>query len=129
MMLEISRRALDAIRAHAASDPAHEACGLLLGSAGRIEAAEPTGNVAGNPARHFEIDPAALFRAIRAERRGGATIVGYYHSHPGGRAEPSAIDRAMAAPDGKIWVIVGADGITAWRATERGFDRVELRPV
>lgn len=129
MILEISRAVLDAIRAHAAADPGREACGLLLGAAGRIEAMEAAANVADDPARHFEIDPAALFRAIRAERAGGPKLVGYYHSHPGGRAEPSAVDRAMAAGDGKIWVILADEKIAAWRATERGFEPVELLPV
>lgn len=129
MMLEISSAALAAIRAHVASDPAREVCGLLFGSACRIEAIEAAENVAADPVRHFEIDPAALFRAIRAERAGGPMLVGYYHSHPGGRAEPSATDRAMAAADGKAWLIVAGDEVTGWRATDPGFDRVELRPV
>ena len=56
-------------------------------------------------------------------RRGPAArrCVGYYHSHPTGPAEPSATDRAQASGDGRVWAIVGEDGVTFWRDDERGF--------
>lgn len=120
MRVGISSTVLDAIRLHAATEFPMEACGLLFGSEDRIEAAEPATNVAEDPARHFEIDPAALFAAIRAERAGGPRLLGYYHSHPGGIAAPSATDRAMAAPDGKLWLIVAGEEVTAWRAGAAG---------
>lgn len=125
-MLEISSVAMRAILAHAAADPAHEACGLLFGSPDRIEAAEPAANVAPDPARRFEIDPAALFRAIRAERAGGPKLLGYYHSHPNGSAEPSATDRAMASGDDRIWLIVGGGSVTAWRASPDGLMQIRF---
>lgn len=127
MKVAISRTALAAIRAHAAREPAQEACGLLLGAAGMVTEARPAANVAPDPARHFEIDPAALFAAIRAERAGGAALIGYYHSHPSGDARPSARDAADAAPDGRLWLIVAGAEITAWRATADGFVAVELQ--
>ncbi|MBS0503748.1 MAG: M67 family metallopeptidase [Proteobacteria bacterium] len=126
MMLEISRRALDAIRSHAASDPAREVCGLLFGSVQRIEAAEAVINVADNPARRFELDPAALFRAIRAERAGGPPLTGYYHSHPGGCASPSQEDVANAREDGKVWLITSAGQVTAWRLRAGAFEPVVM---
>jgi proteasome lid subunit RPN8/RPN11 len=48
-------------------------------------------------------------------------VVGYYHSHPAGPAEPSATDQSMATGDRRIWAIAGADGVTFWRDEERGF--------
>jgi desampylase len=128
MRVQISSEALAAIRAHAASDPEREVCGLLLGT-DTVEAAQPALNVAADPLRHFEIDPASLFAAIRAERTGGPRLLGYYHSHPRGRAEPSVTDQASAAEDGKIWVIVGADEVRAWRAGENGLDAIELSQI
>lgn len=125
--IEISTRALVAIRSHAASSPDYEVCGLLFGEAGRIDAAEPARNVAADPARHFEIDPSALFRAIRAERAGAVTLVGYYHSHPQGIAEPSETDRQSAAADGKIWFIVADDEVAAWRFDGTAFESVAIR--
>ena len=77
-------------------------------------------NVAADPARRFEIDPGALIAALRAERGGGETVIGYWHSHPSGDATPSATDAAMAAADGKIWLIVAGGTVTAWRAGATG---------
>jgi len=126
MKLGISRTVLDAIRSHAAAEAPREACGLLFGTAARIDAAMAAVNVADDPERHFEIDPTVLFAAIRAERAGGPKLVGYYHSHPSGHAEPSETDRAMAAPDGKLWLIVAGDAVTGWRAGPDGFTPVEI---
>jgi proteasome lid subunit RPN8/RPN11 len=126
MKTRISSTVLHAIRAHAAAEAPREACGLLFGTPDRVHAATATGNVADDPERHFEIDPAALFAAIRAERTGGPRIAGYYHSHPGGRAEPSETDREMAVADGKLWLIVASDAVTGWRAGPDGFTSVEI---
>jgi len=130
-MLEISSAALDRIVASAHADSAREACGLLFGDDARIDTAEPCANVAADPARTFEIDPAALFAALRAERAGGARLIGYWHSHPSGDVRPSATDAAMAAADGKLWLIVGGNAIGVWRAqadaTRGGFVAVPYR--
>lgn len=97
-----------------------EACGLLFGDDEAISAAAVTANVAEMPERTFEIDPTALFAALRAERAGGPKIVGYWHSHPSDDATPSATDAAMAAPDGKLWLIATRETVTLWRAGEAG---------
>jgi len=105
----------------------NECCGLLLGRAGRIECAVPCANVHADPARHFEIDPAALIAAHKAARGGGPQLLGYYHSHPMGRAEPSATDRALAGGDGRIWAIVAGGAIALWRDSPGGFEALPLR--
>ncbi len=99
----------------AAADP-HEVCGLLLGREGAILNVRPAVNVAPDPARHFELDPAVLIAAHRAARAGGPAILGHYHSHPSGHAEPSATDAANAAPDGSLWLIVGSGAARLWVA-------------
>jgi proteasome lid subunit RPN8/RPN11 len=110
----------DLLREAELTSPA-EACGILLGHGGRIEQVVPTGNVHPTPRTHFEIDPQALIDAHRAARQGGPEVLGYYHSHPTGPAEPSATDRAMAAGDGRVWAIVGAGDVTFWRDDRHGF--------
>jgi proteasome lid subunit RPN8/RPN11 len=121
MTARISRAVLDAILARAAADPARECCGLLLGADGRIEAAVPAANVADDPARRFEIDPAALIAAHKAARGGAPGPLGHYHSHPSGDPVPSATDAAQAAPDGRLWLIVTpAGGHALWRAEADG---------
>lgn len=131
MRCSISRSALAAIRAHAARDAPNEACGLLFGQGDAIDATLATANVVPDPERRFEIDPSALFAALRAERAGGATLLGYYHSHPSGDATPSRADADAAVPDERLWLIVAGTDATLWRAVDGGavhgrFDAVEL---
>jgi proteasome lid subunit RPN8/RPN11 len=113
--LLIAADVLAALLADARSDPAHERCGLLLGSGSVAVGFAPAANVAADPARHFEIDPAVLIAAHREARGGGAAVIGCYHSHPQGCAEPSATDAAMAASDGGYWLIVTGDDVQAWQ--------------
>ena len=117
----ISRCVIDTIHAAAEKAAPREACGLLFGDFDAISDVQVTENVAENPERHFEIDPKALFAALRAERAGGPKLAGYWHSHPSGDATPSAIDAAMAEGDGKLWLIVGDGSMTLWRADDAGF--------
>ncbi|HMT48039.1 MAG: hypothetical protein RL702_765 [Pseudomonadota bacterium] len=105
----------------------YECCGLLLGQGSRIETALPCTNVHPDPARHFEIDPAALIAAHRAARGGGHQVLGYYHSHPTGRAEPSPTDRAQSSGDGRIWAIVAGGTVALWRDLPTGFEALPLR--
>ena len=131
MAVTISSDALDFIRKSAAASPDFEVCGLLLGEGDHIVAAVACANVAAEPGHRFEIDPAALIAAHRAARAGGPGVVGHYHSHPTGLAEPSPRDAADAAPDGSIWLIAGGAAVTAWRAVAAGerhgrFDRLAL---
>ena len=121
MKLRVSRPALERILSEAERTAPEECCGILLGSPEAIEAARATANVARDRMGRFEIDPQALVDAHREARRGGPQIAGYFHSHPGGPAEPSNIDRASAAGDGMIWAIVGEAGVAFWRDEEAGF--------
>lgn len=123
MAITISPQALTAMLNAAHDARPHEACGLLLGTGSRIERAVPTANVAPDPAKHFEIDPSALIAAHRAARDGsGPEVVGYFHSHPNGLAQPSATDAQSAARDRRVWVIVANGGITCWRDGPDGFE-------
>ena len=127
--LRISSAALARIVAEA-NATADEICGLLLGDPAE---AWPCRNVHTEPARHFEIDPAALLRAYRQARAGGARIVGCYHSHPSGDATPSLSDARNAAVDGSIWLIAAGGEARAWVAREGGalhgrFDPVAIAP-
>jgi proteasome lid subunit RPN8/RPN11 len=118
MRVKISRCVAEAIQREAAAAAPCEACGLLFGDGDAIAGFQVAENVAEEPEIRFEIDPAALFAALRAERSGGKRIAGYWHSHPSGNAVPSATDAAMAAPDGKLWLIVAGEAMGLYRAVE-----------
>jgi proteasome lid subunit RPN8/RPN11 len=90
-------------------------------------------NVAPEPTRQFEIDPAVLLKAYKTARAGGPSIVGCYHSHPNGDLTPSGTDAAMAEAQGEFWIICDSQGgqATTWRAQRGGrlhgiFDPVRL---
>lgn len=93
---------------------------MLFGSDAAITGWQVVENVAEEPERRFEIDPAALFAALRAERAGGPRIAGYWHSHPSGDPAPSMTDARMAEPDGRLWLIVAGEAARLWRAGEAG---------
>ncbi len=116
LLLPEALRAQLAVEAHA-TFPA-ECCGLIEG---RIEgeavvaaALHPTRNLAAGHDR-FEIDPAAHVRLLRALRGTGQNVVGCYHSHPNGRAEPSPRDLEAAAEEDFVWLIAAlmAEGAAA----------------
>ncbi len=127
--LKVSQAAIEVILLEAARAHPNECCGVLVGRGERIARALPAANVHADPVGHFEIDPQALVDAHRAARRGGPEVLGYYHSHPTGLAEPSAIDRAQAAGDGRVWAIAGEDGVTCWRDDEGGFAKLSYTVV
>jgi len=91
-----------------------ECCGLLFGRCGHVQQVELTDNKAAEPERFFEIDPAALIAAEKKSRAGEQALIGYFHSHPNGRHRPSLFDAQMAAQDGRIWLIIAEEDISAW---------------
>ena len=134
MLVRMPSAILAAIQNDARRTAPLEMCGLLFGAADRVIAYRATHNVAADPEHGFEIDPAALIAAERAMREGGPRLIGYVHSHPAGGTAPSATDAAMAAPDGRLWLIVDGEEAQLWRAGQHGerhdrFTRLSLEQV
>lgn len=127
--LQMASTVIAAITAAARGAAPREACGILLGRGACVESVLVTANVAADPTRHFEVDPAALVTAHKTARSGGAKVIGYFHSHPNGLARPSATDAASSAREGAVWVIAAPDsdgtwGITCWHDGVAGFERL-----
>ena len=141
----LTRGAYAAMLAQAARAHPLECCGLLLGQRGDglagaaecISAIAPAANVAADPTRHFEIDPAVLIAAHVAEREdakregagGSPALLGWYHSHPSGLPTPSATDQASSPRDGRIWAIIGDGAVRLWRDGPFGFEALPTRLV
>jgi len=125
MRISVPQLLVDRLLREAAADPTREVCGLLFGDKDKIVSAEWTPNVAEDPYRAFEIEPAALFMAIRLERQGGPRLIGHYHSHPNGYSEPSPRDLAAAEP-GRLWLIIAGGSARLWYAGTNGFQEVEM---
>ena len=106
-----------------------ECCGLVegvrKGEAVRALALHPAANLAEDPEAGFLIDPAMHLGLSRSLRGTGRGIVGCYHSHPNGRVQPSARDRAAGCEEGFVWLIAAvADEVTL-----AAYEGPDFRPV
>lgn len=98
-----------------------------------IERLVPTVNATrADPESRFEVPPLDILAAEQLAEDVGLEIIGFYHSHPSGRAHPSRIDLSQAWPK-TSYVILGleADGavVTAsWRLQpgQRRFEQEEI---
>ncbi len=93
-----------------------EACGLLAGRNGRVEAVIPVTNALSSPIR-FRMDPLEQLRAFEWIDEQGLDLLGIFHSHPAGPAVVSAIDIAEAAYP--VVHVILSPGREGWQA--RGF--------
>jgi len=110
---ELRRQILEEARA---ADP-RECCGLIEGTRDgerfRIMALHPARNVRPD-ADCFQIDPRDQFASQRRARANGTTIIGCYHSHPGGTPAPSATDLSGAAEEDFLWLIGAGEKLKAF---------------
>ena len=83
-----------------------------------------TANLAGDPKRHFLIDPEVQFALLHRLRGTGARILGCFHSHPGGLAEPSATDKSQAYEANFLYLIAGGDSASGFTLKAYVFDDV-----
>jgi proteasome lid subunit RPN8/RPN11 len=93
-----------------------ECCGLVLGrrdgDTAAVTALYPARNLAA-AADRFEIAPEDHFTALRAARDTGQAVIGCYHSHPNGAAQPSAHDFTGGGEDNFLWLIATPEGALA----------------
>jgi proteasome lid subunit RPN8/RPN11 len=90
---------------HAREAAPVEACGLLAGIAGSVDALIRIENIDPSPYR-YEMEPNALFRALRSFDQGGMELLAIYHSHPSSPAYPSATDIRLAFYSESLYLIV-----------------------
>lgn len=102
-----------------------ECCGIIFGHENRenhyiVDEIRLTKNVALDQLSNFEIDPRALIDAHKLCRNFDLRILGYFHSHPNGLAQPSKRDADMTEIDEKIWIIIAQNDISAWQCRYDG---------
>jgi len=118
-----------------------ECCGLLVGqcaNAGdtwQVTKVEPSDNLASDDRNdRFEIDPRLRLRLQKELRNGPDDVIGVYHSHPSGPAQPSQTDLDNGWEPELIWLITAVvDGqatqTTAHRLVDQAskFEEIPLR--
>ncbi len=124
MALHISSTAFESIEESALASMPEECCGLLIGridgSKRLVERTQTAINIAaGDRHKRYEIDPQAVFDAIRKSNESGEQLLGFFHSHPDSSLQPSSHDVKTAWPD-KSYLIVGVNssgivGHSSWR--------------
>jgi proteasome lid subunit RPN8/RPN11 len=119
-MIILPAQCRQALRAACEVEFPREACGLLVGTprgdgARLVVEVVPGRNVhPGGGRDRFTLDPADFIRADAVASARGLDIVGTFHSHAGGPAEPSGLDAEHAQP-GWSHVIVAVEAGRALR--------------
>ncbi|QAU11555.1 M67 family peptidase [Halorubrum sp. BOL3-1] len=133
-MIEFPRAAYDEVVYRAYGGGEAEICGVLAGSFGDdgepsvVERAYEAENVAETPQIRYLIDPEEQFELIERAEDDGLDVVGFYHSHPTGPANPSETDAARAAWPDRSYVICALDGYPfvgswRWRGDDEEFEQ------
>ena len=104
-MIVIPAHLITEMGEHAVAGYPYEICGLMVGSADRVERYVPCTNVAAS-ARVYTIDPKEHLKAELAAEEDALEIIGVVHSHTHSEAYPSPTDVAQAPDPGWHYVIV-----------------------
>ena len=137
MILQIDASLLKQMADAAEAAYPAECCGLVIGRGKgqliRVTRVVPVPNLMADTTDRFELDPAVRLQVERELRETGTKdrIVGHYHSHTDGTADPSATDRAMAFEPDLAWIILGTLEGQVIQALAHRYDekRKGFRPV
>lgn len=120
------------LRREAGATAPAECCGALIGLARQhefeIRSIIPVSNAARDHSS-FLIDAPTVLRLERYAACADVQVIGFYHSHPNTRAEPSAQDTEQAVP-GYVYLIVDVarGGLRCWRLRDdrSGFHELDV---
>lgn len=136
-MLLLTPMQVNFIRAQAVAAGSDECCGILVGARCGPDAAvretHAAPNVAGVSTCNYLLDPQTHLRVQRQCRERNLDIIGFYHSHSSGSAEPSARDVELAWPEHVYLIMAGAgtaaENVQAWRFSQRRIEEETLTVV
>ena len=134
--MKILRDALGSVLFHAQLSVPNECCGILLNRGDEPSVVDMV--VWGSntqelrPESRYELDHASHLEAVRIECADSGSILGYYHSHPGGESRPSMTDLDQAV-EGVTYLISGMKkgevAYAAWHIEDGEFvqESIEVR--
>lgn len=104
-VLRLHRSTVTALIGWASKHPEVEVCGLVWGTQ-TFQTVHPLKNVHPEPAKYYRTEPAELRAAFNRMDDEGGEPVAWYHSHPGGKPDPSEEDMAGAFDIGMYYLIL-----------------------
>jgi proteasome lid subunit RPN8/RPN11 len=104
-VLRLSKSTVTALIQWASSHPDIEVCGLVWASEG-AQTVRPLPNVHPEPGRYYRTAPRDVRDAYRAMDEDRGEPLAWYHSHPGGKPDPSEEDMLGAMAVGMHYLIV-----------------------
>jgi proteasome lid subunit RPN8/RPN11 len=129
-VLNMPKRFVDRMVAHARAEAPNECCGLLAGRDERVLKLYRIASSQRSPMRYY-MEPQELYNALREIDDNGLETLAVYHSHPAGRAYPSATDVELSWPDYTYIIIslVEAENpdVAAFRIADGKITQVGLR--
>jgi proteasome lid subunit RPN8/RPN11 len=129
--LSISRAFREMMIAHALAEVPNECCGLLLGKDAVVERVVAMKSDPPAPDRYY-MEPVQQVEVFTEMHKLGQSLLGIYHSHPAGPAEPTGADVQLAYHRGVAYLIISladADNpeVRAFMLQDGGFE--EMRCV
>lgn len=127
--VKMSRMLATRLLFEAQKQPDAEVCGFLSQRDGIPYEIYPVTNVAADPARRFEMDPAGQIAALRNMRDRGEEMLAIYHSHPSAPPEPSVHDLEGLGYPQALYLIISLNikGVLEMRAWQRDGDAMQER--
>ena len=124
----MSRAFRDLLISHALKELPNECCGLLLGRDGVVERVVAMKSDPPAPDMYY-MDPVQQVEVFTEMQGHGQSLLGIYHSHPKGPAEPSGADLQLAYHRGLAYFIISladADNpeVRAFMLHDSGFEEV-----
>jgi len=119
----------EGIVARAREGTPEEVCGVLGGEFdadwSHVRSSYHAANAAEEPRTRYRLDPEEALEIFERLEADGEGIVGFYHSHPRGPAEPSETDLEAATWPDRSYVIVSVTPfeVGSWRFRDGGFER------
>lgn len=103
--LKMGKTQLKQILEDCSNNKPNEACGLLFGIDGAVEAVRSIPNADASPYTYL-LDAREQLKAVREMRELGQELIGIYHSHIASEAFPSKTDIKLAYYPEAAYVIV-----------------------
>jgi len=137
-MLRMKREFFQLLLDHARQLWPYESCGVLLGQLREGQKVisrviKATNVVAGKRKDWFNIEPKELKEIFDQAAREGEEVLGFYHSHPGGKPVPSASDQEQLPWPFYSFLIIALDQegegeIKSWNFNEEkgSFEEEEI---